>query len=161
MTLRKGTTLVHFAASIVAVAMLSDAHPAAALPALFVTVSAAQPIAAAGSDATANQGFALPSRSREGEPVYTTADWVKAASACTKIAELCKTAPPKTGVVRKMQHCAHCRNTCGFAYVLSRMMDRPVHELRRWNFLTRRCLLKLVKLTKSPSHGARDGTLTT
>ena len=97
-----------------------------------------------------------------GERLYTAADWADAVSACTKLAALCTTAAPKIGVVRKLHYCANCTNTCAFAYDLSRLlMDRPVHELKRWNIFLARCGLRLKELIPGSQHRARDGTLTT
>jgi len=98
---------------------------------------------------------------REDKPVYTAADWADAVSACTKLAALCTTAAPKIGVVCKLQSCAKCTNTCAFAYDLSRLlMDRPVHELKRWNIFLARCGLRFKELMNGSQHHARDGTLT-
>jgi len=69
MTLRNASTLVYVAASLVAAATLSAARRTAAMPALSVTSSAAQPMAAAGSDATANHGVALASILRKDDPI--------------------------------------------------------------------------------------------
>jgi len=162
MTLRMGSTLFLVAASFVAAAILFATRPTAAMGALSVTASVTQPMAAAGSDATANQGVARASMMREDKPVYTAADWADAMSACTKLAALCTTAAPKIGVVRKLHYCANCTNTCAFAYDLSRvLMDRPVHELKRWNIFLARCGLRLKELIPGSQHRARDGTLTT
>ena len=156
MTLRKASTLILFAASFVAVAVLSAARAATAMPALSIIASVARPMASGGSDVTANQGVALVSMLREDEPVYTAADWTKAVSACNKLNAQCTTAAPRMGVVRKMQYCSNCRNTCFYAYDLSRfLMDRPVHELRHWNFMARGCLRKWLELGKILKPGAR------
>jgi len=161
MTLRKASTLFVVTASFVATAMLSATRPAAAMRALSVIASATQSMAAVRSDATANQGVGLASMLRQDEPVYTAADWAEAVSACTKLAALCKTAAPRNGVVRKLQYCSNCRNTCRYAYDLSDEMNRPLHELKRWNILAWRCLSGLVELADDLQQGARDGTLTT
>jgi len=73
----------------VAAAVLSDARPTAVVPALTVTSSAAQPMAADASDATANQGVALASILRKDHPIYTAAALAKAASARTRMGALC------------------------------------------------------------------------
>ena len=99
---------------------------------------------------------------REDQPVYTAADWADAVSACTKLAALCTTAAPKIGVVRKLQYCANCTNTCAFAFDLSSfLMDRPVHELKRWDIFLATCDLRFKQLIHGSQHRARDGTLTT
>ena len=155
MTLRKASTLILFAASFVAVAVLSAARAATAMPALSIIASVARPMASGGSDATANQGVALVSMLREDEPVYTAADWAKAVSACNKLIAQCKTAAPRMEVVRKLRYCSNCRNTCYYAYDLTRMMNRPVHELRRWNNSAHGCLLKWLELWKFLKPDAR------
>jgi len=146
MTLRKASTLIFFAASFVAVAVLSAARVATAMPGISIIASVARPMASGGSDATANQGVALVSMLREDEPVYTAADWTKAVSACNKLNAQCTTAAPRMGFVRKMRDCLNCQNTCLYAYDLTDMMNRPLHELKRWNLLAWRCVLKAEKL---------------
>jgi len=155
MTLRKASTFILFAASFVAVAVLSAARAATAMPALSIIASVARPMASGGSDATANQGVALASMLREDAPVYTAADWAKAVSACTKLDAQCKTAAPGIGIVRKLQYCSKSRNTCFYAYDLTRMINRSVHELRRSNILARGCLWKSLELAKDLQQGAR------
>jgi len=146
MTLRKASTVILFAASFVAVAGLSAARVAAAMPALSIIASVARPMASGGSDATAKQGVALASMLREDEPVFTAADWAAAVSVCTKLAAQCKTAATGTGVERKLQDCLNCKNICNYAFDLTDMMNRPLHELKRWNILAWRCVLKAEKL---------------
>jgi len=154
MTLRKASTFILFAASFVAVAVLSAARAATAMPALSIIASVARPMASGGSDATANQGGALASVLGEDAPVYTAADWAKAVSACTKLAALCKTTAPGIGIVRKLYNCSKCRNNCSFAYGLSRIMNRSVHELRHWNIMMGGCGSRMVELTKDLRQGA-------
>jgi len=161
MTLRKASTLIHFAASFVAAAMLSAANPAAALPALSVTASAAQPMAVAGSDATANQGVALPSMLREDKPVYTAVDLAKAVSSCTKLAALCEKPAATIGALHKIRKCMTCKTTCSFAFDVADVRERPTHELRHWRVKTYSCTLTLKTLLNGFRESVRDGMLTT
>ena len=148
MTLRKASTLVYVAGFLVAAAMLSDARPTAAVPALTVTSSAAQPMAAAGSDATANQGVALASILREDHPIYTAAALAKAASACTRLAALCEKPSPSMGKPSQIRTCMTCSNDCLFARVLANALDRPTHELRHWRILETTCNWAFDAITK-------------
>jgi len=66
-----GSPLFFIAASFVAAPMLFATRPTAAMRAFFVTASVTQPMAAAGSDATANRGVARASMLREDKPVYS------------------------------------------------------------------------------------------
>jgi len=148
MTLHKASTLILFAASIVAAAMLSAAHPTVAMPAVPVTSSAAQPMAAARSDATANQGVALASVLRDDMPALTTADLFKAVKACANVAVPCQMPAHSLSAVRQMQYCVRCKNACNFAFDVTAVLKRPVHELKRWRIVTTRCGLRLKKLMK-------------
>jgi len=89
MTLRNASTLVYVAGFLVAAATLSIARPTAAMSALPVTSSAAQPMAGAGSDATANHGVALTSIMLRDDPIYDAANLARAGSTCTRTAALC------------------------------------------------------------------------
>jgi len=145
---RKASTLVYFAASFVAAAMLSAVSPAATLPALSVTMLSARPMAAAGSDATTNQGVALTSTLRNDEPVYTTANWVKAVNACTKLAARCEKPEPRIGALRNVRACVKCKSTCIFAAFLVDALARPTHELKHWGSMARQCSVTLEKLVE-------------
>jgi len=147
MTLRKASTLVYVAASLVAAAMLSDARPTAAVPALTVTSLATQPMAAGGSDATANQGVALASILRKDHPIYNAAALAKAASMCTRMAALCQ--KPSIGKPSQIRACMTCGNDCLFARVVGNELDRPTHELRHWRIVGTRCTRIFQAITRS------------
>jgi len=147
--MRKASTLVYFAGFLVAAAMLSDARPTAAVPALTVTSSAAQPMAAAGSDATANQGVALASILRKDHPIYTAAALAKAASACTRMAALCEKPSPSIGKPSQIRDCMTCSNACYFARVLVMALDRPTHELTHWRIVETTCNRVFKAITRS------------
>jgi len=140
MTMRKASTLVYVAASLVAAAMLSDARPTAVVPALTVTSSAAQPMAAAGSDATANQGVALASFLREDDPIYDAAALAKAASTCTRTAALCEKPSPSIDKLSLIRDCLTCRNSCSFAFDMEFTLGGTVHEVRRLRIRMEKCI---------------------
>jgi len=139
MTLRKASTLVYVAGFLVAAATLSTARPTAAMPALYVTSSAAQPMAGAGSDATANQGVALASMLREDEPIYDAADLAKAESTCTRTAVLCEKTSPSIDKVSKIRDCLKCRSSCAFAGGLAASLGRPLDEMKHWRTRWEKC----------------------
>jgi len=149
MTLRKASTLVYFAGFLVAAAMLSDARPTAAVPALTVTSSAAQPMAGAGSDATVNQGVALASILRQDDPIYSAAALAKAASECTRMAALCQKPSPSMGKPSQIRACMTCSNDCRLAKVHANALDRPTHELRHWRIMGTRCNWVFEAITRS------------
>jgi len=104
MTLRKASTLVSIAGFLVAAATLSAARPTTAMPALSVTSSAAQPMAAAGSDVTANQGVALASIVRKDDPIFNAAALAQAVSTLTRTAPLCHKPSSIIGIVGGFAH---------------------------------------------------------
>jgi len=126
MTLRKASTLVYVAGFLVAAATLSAARPTAAMPALYVTSSAAQPMAGVGSDATANQGVALASILREDDPIYDAATLAKAASTCNMTAALCEKPSPSIDKVSKIRDCLTCKNSCNVAFGVAVELVRPL-----------------------------------
>jgi len=159
MTLRKASTLVYVAGFLVAAATLSTAHPTAAMPALSVTSSAAQPMAGAGSDATANQGVALASILREDDPIYDAATLARAGSTCTRTAALCEKPSPSIAKVSQIRDCVTCKNSCAFAGGLAAELVRPSHELGHWTDLWDKCFAILWDLSSNkPREGVRDGT---
>jgi len=147
MTLRKASTLVYFAGFLVAAAMLSDARPTAAMPALSVTSSAAQPMAAAGSDATANQGVALASLLRNVDPMNGAATLAKAASKCTRSAALCEKLSRNIGTPIQIRDCLMCKNSCNVAVDLAIEQKRPKHEWHHWENARARCSMILLFIT--------------
>ena len=149
MTLRKASTLVYFAGFLMAAAMLSDARPTAAVPALTVTSSGAEPMAAAGSDATANQGVALASILRKDHPIYTAAALATAASECTRMAALCQKPLPSIGKPSQIRACMTCTSDCLSARKLANALDRPTHELRHWRVMGTRCHRVFQAITRS------------
>jgi len=140
MTLRRASTLVYVAGFLVAAATLSAARPTAAMPALSVTSSAAQLMAAAGSDATANQGVALASILREDDPIYDAATLAKAASTCNMTAALCEKPSPSINPVSKIRDCLNCKNSCNFAFAAAVQLVRPALELRHWRITGQGCV---------------------
>jgi len=146
MTLRKVSTLVYVAASLVAAATLSATRPTAAMSTLSVTSSAAQPMAAAGSDATANQGVALASILRKDDPVYDAATLAKAESTCTRTAPLCEKPSPSIAKVSQIRDCLTCQNTCDLAFEIVYQLGRPAHEMRHWRIRWQKCFSILVHL---------------
>jgi len=127
--------------------MLSAARLTAATPALSVTSSAAQLMAAAGSDATANQGVALVSILREDDPIYDAATLAKAASTCNMTAALCEKPSPSIATVSKIRDCLTCKNSCNFAFAAAAQLVRPALELRRWRITGQNCvsILRAIK----------------
>jgi len=148
MTLRKASTLVYVAGFLVAAATLSTAHPTAAMPALSVTSSAAQPMAGAGSDAAANQGVALASILREDDPIYDAATLARAGSTCTRTAALCEKPSPSISKVIQIWDCVKCKNSCAFALDLVLLIDRPTPELWHERILWEKCFAILWELQK-------------
>ena len=160
MTLRKASTLVHFVASFVAAAILSSARPVAAMSALPVTGTSTQSMAAAGSGATANQGVALASTSRNEESMYTAAACAKGRSTCNNLIAVCEKPGPSTGAVLKIQDCMRCTNSCHFSGECADEFHLPLHEMRRWLKMKKRCIVAWRKLIDSLPDSVRDGTPT-
>jgi len=160
MTLRKASTLVHFVASFVAAAILSSARPVAAVSALSVTGTSTQSMAAAGSGATANQGVALASTSRNEESMYTAAACAKGRSTCNNLIAVCEKPGPSTGAVLKIQDCMRCTNLCKFSGECVTAFNRPKHELEHWLKMWNRCIVGWRKLLNGLPDSVRDGTPT-
>ena len=161
MTLRKASTVTLFVASFLAAAMLSTARPVASVPALSVTASATQPMAAAGSDSTATQGVAPLSTIRVDAHIITFLQLAKKTMECTTLAPMCTKTAPGVSVERTKQVCQECMSTCRWVWSKVAELDRPIDELRRWRVVTTSCLYKYRELTQGSQKSVRGGTSTT